>query len=94
MNIEDYKPVDSCQIPGLAGIYAGVFGLKNNGTFVEIGAYDGKTYSNTYQLAKLGWKGLYVKPYADYAQMCCNNHFESPSVKVVNKFVSVGSVSN
>jgi FkbM family methyltransferase len=30
------------------------------GTFLDLGANDGKTFSNTYALAQLGWRGLCV----------------------------------
>jgi len=36
---------------------------KRNGVFVDIGAHDGITYSNTYVLEKeLGWTGICVEP--------------------------------
>ncbi len=34
----------------------------SDGFFVEAGAYDGLTYSNTYLLEHLGWRGLLVEP--------------------------------
>ncbi|KAB7507993.1 hypothetical protein Anas_00609, partial [Armadillidium nasatum] len=34
-----------------------------NGTFIEAGAYDGETFSNTLNLEKeLGWSGLLIEP--------------------------------
>jgi len=40
-------------------------GFKRNGTFVEIGAADGVTFSNTFMLEKvLGWQGVLVEPSA------------------------------
>lgn len=32
------------------------------GWFLDIGAYDGKTYSNTHALALLGWRGICIEP--------------------------------
>lgn len=32
------------------------------GTFIDIGANDGKTFSNTLQLVGLGWRGVFVEP--------------------------------
>lgn len=32
------------------------------GRFLDIGAFDGKTFSNTYRLVELGWSGLLVEP--------------------------------
>jgi FkbM family methyltransferase len=44
-------------------IHENFFPEKKGGVFVEIGAYDGKTFSNTYFFEKkLGWKGLCIEP--------------------------------
>jgi hypothetical protein len=32
------------------------------GRFLDIGAADGKTFSNTYAFVELGWSGVYVEP--------------------------------
>ncbi len=37
----------------------------HKGTFLDIGANDGITLSNTYALAELGWRGVYVEPSED-----------------------------
>ena len=39
-----------------------LFPGKKNGFFVDIGANDGITFSNTYLLEKMGWNGLAVEP--------------------------------
>jgi len=40
-----------------------VYDLKENGYFVEVGAYDGKDCSHTYPLEKyLNWKGICIEP--------------------------------
>jgi FkbM family methyltransferase len=83
-----YKPVDSCQIPGLQAILAGVFGVKKDGTFVEVGAMDGIAYSNTYQLAELGWEGLCIEPVPHLFQKLVANHINHPKMTLVNMFVS------
>jgi FkbM family methyltransferase len=36
--------------------------LPSTGYYVDIGAHDGRSYSNTYHLEKLGWKGVLVEP--------------------------------
>ena len=44
-------------------IHENFFPEKKEGVFVEIGAYDGITFSNTYFFEKkLGWKGLCIEP--------------------------------
>jgi FkbM family methyltransferase len=35
---------------------------KKSGFFLDVGAHDGKTYSNTYILEQLGWQGACVEP--------------------------------
>lgn len=43
-------------------------------TFVEIGAYDGETNSNTCNLADSGWVGFYYEPVEEYAKKCSERH--------------------
>lgn len=38
------------------------FGGQAQGYFVDVGAYDGTTYSNTYLFEKMGWRGICVEP--------------------------------
>jgi FkbM family methyltransferase len=58
----------------LDGIYKEAFGYKTDGTFVEVGAYDGYQYSHTWGLAKIGWRGVYVEPVWELAQKCRDHH--------------------
>ncbi|CAN7372013.1 FkbM family methyltransferase [Aminobacter ciceronei] len=37
-------------------------GNKTDGFFVEVGAYDGVTHSNTYLLEQVGWAGILAEP--------------------------------
>ena len=63
-------------------MYAFVFGYKENGTFVEIGAYDGESFSNTSGLADIGWTGHYVEPIPAFAAACAARHSANPAVTV------------
>lgn len=36
--------------------------LSTSGYYVDIGAHDGRSYSNTYHLEKAGWRGLLIEP--------------------------------
>ena len=83
-----YTTVESCQIVGLAQIFDGVFGYKTDGEFVEVGAYDGLRWSNTYGLAHIGWKGLYIEPVEEYFNKCVVNHANHKNVTVVRALVS------
>jgi FkbM family methyltransferase len=81
----DYEFSSTCQIPALADHYRQLFGgLKTDGTFVEVGAYDGETVSNTSGLADLGWTGLYVEPVERYAAACARRHAANKRVSVAN----------
>ncbi len=45
-----------------------------NGFFVEAGANDGQTYSNTLYFERyLGWRGLLIEPIPELAQQCRRN---------------------
>ena len=86
-----YKPRPDCQTPGLAEIYAGVFGQKIDGVFVEIGANDGISWSNTIFLAELGWTGLYVDPIEHLYTKCVQNHEKHPNITIFKATVGDGS---
>lgn len=79
----------SCQIKNLADIYNKYFNLAKSGVFVEIGAYDGESFSNTSCLADIGWRGVYVEPVEEFYNKCKKRH-EFNNVTVLNN--SVGSI--
>lgn len=82
---DDYHFPPTCQIPDLADRYRELFGgVKTDGTFVEVGAYDGETISNTSGLADLGWKGLYVEPVPRFAHACAERHAPNKRVLIAN----------
>jgi FkbM family methyltransferase len=85
-----YKTSPTCQIATLPQIYQSVFGDDHIGTFVEIGAYDGLTYSNTYGLAEMGWRGLYVEAVPEYCGSCRHNHADYENIDVVCACVGSG----
>lgn len=71
----------TCQIPNLDDIYAKYFPVA--GTFCEVGAHDGVTYSNTWGLANSGWTGIYIEPIEEYANKCRLEHKDN-KVKVID----------
>lgn len=51
-----------------------IFKNKKNGVFVDIGAHDGITLSNTFFFEKnLGWSGLCIEPIPSVFGLLCNN---------------------
>ena len=75
----------NCQIPCLNEILAKFFDLssKETHTFIEVGAFDGYNFSNTFALSKIGWEGVYIEPVANFAQVCANVHSFNPGIKTV-----------
>lgn len=57
------------------------------GRFLDLGAYNGKTFSNTHALALKGWAGVCVeassKPFSDLIQLYKDN----PKIELVNAMV-------
>jgi len=51
-------------------LYTGFFRNHLNGTFVELGAVDGVTYSNTkFFQDQMGWSGVLIEPSLDFAYL-------------------------
>jgi FkbM family methyltransferase len=78
-----YLESTSCGEIGLIlhNILFKVLGYKTNGTFVEVGANDGKTGSFTFNLGKIGWHGLNCEPIPRLFELCKKNHNNHPNVK-------------
>lgn len=64
----------SCQIEDIRKIYGQVGLLPRSGTFVEIGGFDGHSFSNTSFLADQGWNGVYFEPIRGYAKLAKARH--------------------
>ncbi len=86
-----YRPFHDCQVRGVDAIYKAAFGHLKQGVFVEVGAYDGQSFSNTCFLADLGWRGLYAEPVPAYAAACVERHRDNPGVTVVNTAVGAAA---
>lgn len=71
----------TCQIRGLEEIYLQYFGYRRHGLFVEVGAFDGETASNTSGLADIGWSGHYIEPVPEYAERCRQRHRHNQQVR-------------
>lgn len=62
-----------------------VLELGDNGRYLEIGSYDGKTFSNTRALAEKGWEGVCVEPAPHAFDAMCSD--PPPHAILVNALV-------
>ncbi|MBW2737330.1 MAG: FkbM family methyltransferase [Deltaproteobacteria bacterium] len=76
--------VKSCQIPGLSDIYEYYFGSNAKGRFVDVGSFDGCTWSNTFPLADNGWEGLLVEPLLEPCLVSRIVYAGNPKIDIVN----------
>jgi FkbM family methyltransferase len=90
-----FLPSRDCQVRGLDGLLQAAFANKTDGVFIEVGAFDGQSYSNTCFLADLGWRGVYIEPVPAHVDMCRKRHARNPGVTVVSAAVApeTGEVS-
>lgn len=58
------------------------------GKFMELGAFDGVTFSNTYCLLERGWRGVLVEPSPTFFLKLLKNMEQFSSAKCVNCAVS------
>lgn len=56
--------------------------------FLDIGAADGKTFSNTHRLALLGWRGTVVEPQPNCLIGLTALYADNPNIHVVNAALS------
>jgi FkbM family methyltransferase len=54
------------------------------GTFIDIGANDGITLSNTRALAELGWSGVLIEPSKEAYKRACENNKNNLSIQIYN----------
>lgn len=58
-----------------------VFRQRPAGFFVEVGAYDGVTLSNTFFLEQMGWRGILIEPIPELAQRAAQSRPRSRVVQ-------------
>ena len=51
------------------------------GRFLDVGAYDGKTFSNTHRLALDGWEGVCIEPVDESYEKLVDNYKDMPGIK-------------
>lgn len=83
-----YNISSTCQIPSLSSIYNIYFPENYIGYFIEVGAYDGESFSNTSCLADNGWSGIYIEPVYNNYIACKERHKNN---KVIVENLSIGS---
>jgi len=86
--MKDFIVQDNCQIPVIGEVYKKYFSSIDKGFFVEVGAYDGRNWTNTGFLADIGWEGIYIEPIQRYMNLCKENHKNN---NVVFEQVAIGS---
>lgn len=59
-------------------------------TFLDIGAWDGRTFSNTLRLVELGWAGLCVEPSPSAFLSLLTTHQFNPRVALLNAAIIPG----
>lgn len=87
-SLKPYEVDKDCQVENLPAIYEYIFGLRDTGTFVEVGAMDGQDHSNTCGLADRGWSGLYIEATERYARQCYERHKKNKNVRVLRRAIS------
>jgi len=85
MNVQNLKLSNTCQIPLLKHYYEKY--LPDKGIFVEVGAFDGDSFSNTSGLADIGWEGHYIEASPEFASQCLLRH-KNNNVNVYNYAIS------
>lgn len=58
---------------------------------MEVGAYDGDTWSNTSCLGDVGWSGLLIEPVPEFAERCRQRHAGNPGVSILQ--LAIGSTA-
>lgn len=77
----------TCQISGLSHLLELFVGRRQDGVFVEVGAYDGRSFSNTWGLAVRGWRGVMAEPVPAFAAKASRAHARHHNVRVVQTAV-------
>lgn len=82
MTLRDDVIACQCQIPDLIELYPRYFPTNDGRRFVEVGAFDGFHWSNTYPLINLGWSGLMFEPAAEFYRMCRERYASNPQIEI------------
>ena len=83
-----YKHDLSCQIPNISDLQTKYLGKIHNGTFIEIGSFDGKEFGFVWGLANKGWQGILVEPIPENVIRIRKNYKNHKKVKILEVAVS------
>jgi FkbM family methyltransferase len=86
-----FVPHSTCQISGLGFLYELFFGRREDGHFVEVGAFDGVSFSNSSCLADRGWSGILVEPVPQFATAARTRYRDNSRIHVVQKAIGDSS---
>jgi FkbM family methyltransferase len=94
-NLKWFYPVPvNCEIPSAPYIFEHFFGRRESGTYVEVGAFDGYNFSNTFGLAVRGWDGYLIEPDPQSYALCVARYASMPKIVVSECAISDGSVDH
>lgn len=82
-----YPQSPTCQIATCYHLLSTFLGERSFGCFVEVGAHDGWSASNTWGLATRGYRGLMIEPVSSLASACRANHARHPLISVIETAV-------
>lgn len=85
--MKDFTVPSDCQVPNIKEVYNNYFSNIDVGFFVEVGAHDGRSSTNTGFLADVGWKGIYIEPVKSVMNRCKENHKDN---NVIFEQVAIG----
>lgn len=67
----------------------GIVGLRLSGRFLDIGAWDAKTFSNSRALIELGWSGILIEPSPGPLRGLVKEYGTCERIKVIGAAVTV-----
>lgn len=84
---EYYLQSPNCQIADLAFLFSKFLGNREYGCFVDVGAYDGISFSNTWGLSQRNWMGTLIEPVPQFANQCKKLYKNNKNIKVIESAV-------
>lgn len=75
-----FQSPKSCQIKNLDQLYNRFFSETKHGFFIDVGAGDGISWSNTRALALIGWSGIMIEPLEERFKKCVLEYANNPQV--------------